>query len=268
MVRGSGGFFQGRIEDFDFALGAEVAEPFVEEDIHLLLKQNFLNARGDFFERRDVFTFGVQRKQGVVVVGIDLLLGDAHALAKAELDEAENLETRMERGLDELGGEAVSGKEGLPAGVGGTVGVNAGGQLGADFLEAGVEFRLGRNGGLEVFLTHLLLDESAADELLESVLGSEGSGALPSRVKNGEANLFVDIAQQNGVIVDDGYDAVESLGGGVLGIRVWGLGSEVWGLGVSGDGREGEGDACDGRKRGRREGRGAFGEEETEMGEW
>ena len=37
--------FERRIENFDVALAAQIGEPCVEEHVHLLFKQNFLNAR-------------------------------------------------------------------------------------------------------------------------------------------------------------------------------------------------------------------------------
>jgi hypothetical protein len=52
-------FFEGGIEDFDVTLCAEVAEPVVKEDVDLLLEKNFLDARGDFFERRNFFALCV-----------------------------------------------------------------------------------------------------------------------------------------------------------------------------------------------------------------
>jgi hypothetical protein len=48
--------------------------------------------------------------------------------------------------------------------------MNAGGKLGANFFQAGVDFGLRRLGGLDVLLAHLLLDEIAADELFEGAL--------------------------------------------------------------------------------------------------
>ena len=89
--------------------------------------------------------------------------------------------------------------------------MNAGGKFGADLLEACVEIGLCPCGGLDVFLAHLLLDERAADELLEGALGSECAGGLSGGVEDGEANFFVYVAQENGVIVDDGDYAVERL---------------------------------------------------------
>ena len=75
-------FFQGRIEDFDFALGAEVAKPVVKEDVDFLLKEDLLNARGDFFDGWNVFASGVVGTPRVGVVGGDFLIGDADALAE------------------------------------------------------------------------------------------------------------------------------------------------------------------------------------------
>jgi hypothetical protein len=205
--------FQRGIEDFDVALGAKVAEPIVEENVDLLLEQNLLDARGDFIEGWSFLAFGVERQQRVMVIGVDLLLGVTDALAETELNETENLEAVTERSLDKLQCKAVGGQEGLPTGVGGAIGVNAGGKLGAKLFEARVDFGLRGFGGLNVFLTHLLLNEGAADELLEGVLRSEGAGVLASRVEDREANLFIDVAEKDGVIVDDGYDAVENLRG-------------------------------------------------------
>ena len=89
--------FKRGIEDFNIALGAQVAEPIVEENVDLLLEQNLLDARGDFFEGWSFFAFGVKRQQGVVVVGSDLLVGDTDALAETELNEAENLQEKLTR---------------------------------------------------------------------------------------------------------------------------------------------------------------------------
>jgi hypothetical protein len=164
--------FQRRIEDFNLALSAKVAEPIVEENVDLLLEQNLLDARGYSFERRSFFAFGVERQQGVMVIGRNLRVGDADTLAKTELDETENLQAVAERSVDSFLGKAVGGKEGLPTGVGGAIGVDTSGKFGAKLLEASIDFRLRGLRRLNVFLAHLLLDENAADELLEGVLGS------------------------------------------------------------------------------------------------
>jgi hypothetical protein len=98
----------------------------------------------------------------------------------------------------------------------------------------------------------LLLDEAAADQLLKSTLWSEWAGVLAGGVEDGEANLFVDVAEENGVIVDDTDDAVESLrNGGCWGLSkgVWGLGSGIWGLGADGEGAERQGEADQTRER-------------------
>ena len=74
LCRDSFGCFERRIEDFDIALCAEIAEPLVKEDVDLLLEQNFLDARRDFLERRNVLALLVLGNERVVIVGGNLLV--------------------------------------------------------------------------------------------------------------------------------------------------------------------------------------------------
>ena len=68
----------------------------------------------------------------------------------------------------------------------------------------------GRFGCLRVFLANLLLDEGAADELFESTLARKSSLADAGRIENRKLNLLVNIAGQNGVVVDHSDHAVQN----------------------------------------------------------
>jgi hypothetical protein len=68
----------------------------------------------------------------------------------------------------------------------------------------------------------LLLDEGAADELLQRPLPGELALTDEIRIENLEADFVVEIAGQDGMLVDHGDHAVEDDGGG----RVWLLGED------------------------------------------
>ena len=65
----------------------------------------------------------------------------------------------------------MRGEEGLPSGVGGAVLADAGGEFLANLGQAGVDFVWDGLGGLRVFPANLLLDEGAADQLVERARG-------------------------------------------------------------------------------------------------
>src|SRR5580698_10764805 len=131
-----GGGYKGGVEDFDVALLAQIGEPVVEEGVHLLLQQNLFNARRHLIERRDRLAGVILRNQGVFVVGGDLFLRDADALAEALLDEVQNLQPVAEIGLDARGGEMVRGEKVFPARVGRAALADAGGELVAELAKA------------------------------------------------------------------------------------------------------------------------------------
>ena len=53
------------VEDFDVALFAQVGEPLVEEEIDLLLEENFLNAGRDSFQSWNGLAGAVLRQERV-----------------------------------------------------------------------------------------------------------------------------------------------------------------------------------------------------------
>jgi hypothetical protein len=112
----------------------------------------------------------------------------------------------------------VRGEEGLPSVVGGAVLANAGGEFLANLIEAGIDFFGLGLGGLGVFAANLLLDEGAADELIERAFGGEDTLPDAVRVEDREADLVVDVAGQDDVAVDDGDYAVEDHGGWARGL--------------------------------------------------
>ena len=96
------GGLERRIENFHVALAAQIREPCVEEHIHLLLKENFLNARRDLIQRRNGLARFVLREQRLVVILIDLLRRHLDSLAETLLDEAQNFKSVAEIGFDAL----------------------------------------------------------------------------------------------------------------------------------------------------------------------
>src|SRR5580693_7738459 len=195
------------VEHFHIALLAEVGEPGVEEHVDLLLQQDLLDAGGNLIERRHGFTGLVLRQQSVVIVGFNLLLSDLDSLAEALLDEAEDFKPVAKIGLNARGGEAVCGEKLLPSLIGGTVLMDAGRELLAQFGDTRVDlFRSGLDG-LEVLLANLLLDESAANELLESLLRRELAAAVG--LEDGKPDLVIEIARKNDLLVDHGDGAIE-----------------------------------------------------------
>src|ERR1700733_3406382 len=108
----------------------------------------------------------------------------------------------------------MRGKEQLPASIGSAILMDAGRKLLADLVESRVDFVLRRLDGFYIFLPNLLLDERAADELIESLLSSERSLADEIGIENGEADFVVNVAGEDGVLVGYGYYAVEDYGVG------------------------------------------------------
>src|ERR1700689_4452289 len=87
--------------------------------------------------------------------------------------------------------------------------MDAGGKLLANLGESCIDFILRRLDGLNIFLTNLLLDEGAADELIESLLASERALTDEIGIEDGKTNFVVDVTRKDCVFVGDGYDAVE-----------------------------------------------------------
>jgi len=212
--------FKSWVEDFDIPLFAQVGEPLVEEEIDLLLEEDFFDAGGDSFEGRNGVAGAVERQQRVAVVSFDLLGGDTDAGAETLLDEAEYFKPESEIGIDAFGGEIVLDEECYPSVVGGAVLVNTGGEFLADFCQTGVYFVVGRLNGLSVFAANLLLNEGLADELLECAFGGQVPLSSAAGVEDREMDFFVDVAGENDMAVNDGDYLVEDYGG--LGRRVGG----------------------------------------------
>jgi hypothetical protein len=103
----------------------------------------------------------------------------------------------------------VSCKESTPSSIRNAELVDAGREFFAEFHQTGVDFSLGRVCGFQVLFANLLLNESAANQLLKGTLTGENRLANYGGVKNREPNFVVDIAGQNGVVVDDRDHAVE-----------------------------------------------------------
>ena len=117
-----------------------------------------------------------------------------NALAESLLDEAEDLDPVAEICLDALRGQPVGGQKRLPAGVAGAVAMHAGGKLLAKLGGAGADFVLRGLDGLDVFLADLLLDQGAADQLLERPLPGERAVTPGVGIEDGEADLVVEVA--------------------------------------------------------------------------
>ena len=81
-------------------------------------------------------------------------------------------------------------------------------------MKPGVHLIWRRLDGRHVFLADLLLDQSAANELIECLSPREFLLGRVVRIENGEANLVVEIAGQDDVPIDDGDSAVEDDGRG------------------------------------------------------
>jgi len=107
----------------------------------------------------------------------------------------------------------VGGEKYLPSFIRCANLTDTGGQLLADLRKTRIELGLRRVGGLDVFLTNLLLDEGAADQLVEGTRGSEDAQSAAAGVKNGDADFVIDVAGQDGLIVDYSYHAVDDYGG-------------------------------------------------------
>ncbi len=147
-----------------------------------------------------------------MVVGFNVLRGDVDAGPEALLNETENLKAVAQVSFNALGGEIVRGEETFPTVVGGAVFANAGGEFLADLGEAYGDFAGLGLGGLLVFPANLLLNQSAADELVERSRARERAHASTDRIENREANLFVDVAGEDDVTVDDRFNTVNDHG--------------------------------------------------------
>ena len=146
------------------------------------------------------------------VVGFNLRRGDTDAGAEALLDEAEDFKPEAKIGIHTIGGEIVHDEESHPSGVRGAVLVNAGRKFLTDFCQACVDFGVGGRDCLDVFAANLLLNEGLADELVECSLWGEVALSGADGVEDREANLFVDVAREDDMAVDDGDYAVEDYG--------------------------------------------------------
>ena len=90
----------------------------------------------------------------------------------------------------------------------------------ADLMQARIDFLLRGLDGFDVLLADLLLDERAADQLIERLLPRELDLEDGVGIENGEADLVIEVAGQDDVLVDHGDGAIED------------------------DGRRGEGSGC------------------------
>ena len=107
--------------------------------------------------------------------------------------------------------------------------MHAGGQIAAQFGDACVDVGWRGLRGFNILLADLLLYERAADQLFEGVRARERSFAGARGIENGEANLVIEIAGQDGTLVDDGDHVVQD--DGRLG----------WGSGRRGEQQKGDG---------------------------
>ena len=87
--------------------------------------------------------------------------------------------------------------------------MNAGRQLAAQLRQPRIHLGLRGRGRLRVFLADLLLDQRAADQLLERPLRRERALAHLVGIEHREPNLIVDVAGQNRVAVHHGHHAVQ-----------------------------------------------------------
>jgi hypothetical protein len=118
------------------------------------------------------------------------------------------------------------GQESLPASVRRAIEVNAIGQLLANLHDPVIDLGLRRLNDLLILLANLLLDEGAADQLVESDRGRENAKPATGRVEHGKSNFVVQVAGQDGLIVDDGDNVIEHDGFGWNGwLRRLGAGS-------------------------------------------
>jgi len=82
----------------------------------------------------------------------------------------------------------------------------------ADVGQTGIHLGLRRFDGEYVFASNLLLNEGAGDQLLQSPLRGENAESGLTGVEHRQADLVIDVAGQDGVIVDNRNDAVEDHG--------------------------------------------------------
>jgi hypothetical protein len=179
----------------------------------MLLEKDLLNAFRDLVKGRNGLSFGILGKKRVVVVGLNIFRFDADALAEALFNEAENFDAGAEIGFHAFLGQALGRQECLPASIGGAVLADAGGDFLANFGETGFDIGLGWVGGLKVFLANLLLDESTADQLVEGPRAGENTETAAAGVKNRKADFVVDIAGEDGLVVDYRDYAIEDYWG-------------------------------------------------------
>ena len=177
--------------------------------------------RGEtLIEGRNGFAGSVLRQERVVVVGLDLLRGDVNAGPETQLDEAQNLKPVAQVGIDPLRGQIVRGQESPPSGIGGAVLADTGGEFLAYLCETRIHFVRRGLRGLCFLAANLLLDEGAADQLIECAPAVENALPDPVRIENRQADFVVDVAGQDGMAVDHGHHAVKHHGG----CRLSGLG--------------------------------------------
>jgi len=154
-----------------------------------------------------------------VVVGFDLLRRDADALAETLLDEAQDLNAVAEISLDQRWVRAWVNRKALhPALRRNSRGRRREAPCG--FRSAGHRLRPARLGGLGVFLMHLLLDERAADQLIEGARASK-KPRPPLRGRARKGGFVLNIAGQNGLVVHHSYHAVENDGAAGWGVCAW-----------------------------------------------
>ena len=193
--------FQRRVKHFYFPLLVKALEPFVEENIYLLLKQNLLNPRRYFFECRNMLSGSILRDQCFSIVDFNLFRSDANALTEPHLDKAENFKPEAHVALYAILGQSVSVQERLPTCVRGTFHVDACGQFLAYLKQPGGDLIRRGFGGLRVLLADLLLDERTADQLFQRAPPREHSKPGLAGIENRQPHLLIQIAGKNSLVV-------------------------------------------------------------------
>jgi hypothetical protein len=79
-------------------------------------------------------------------------------------------------------------------------------------MQAHIDFRLRGLDGFDVLLADLLLDERAADQLIERLLPRDLDLEDGVGIENGEADLVIEVAGQDDVLIDYGDGAIEDDG--------------------------------------------------------
>ena len=135
-----------------------------------------------------------------------------NSLTEALLDETKNLQPVAQIAYHAFGGESVRVQKCLPAIFRSAIVLEASGDFAAHLLEPGIDLGLRRRNGLGIFLADLLLNQRAADQLIEGLAASEIAQSGATGIEHRQAQLIVHITGENGLIVDDGDDAVEHHG--------------------------------------------------------